>query len=387
MEFFLGILIGIGFIALAILSRSITTFFHELGHAIPALIFTSEEVYLVVGSYGDLDKSFYVKLGRLTIVFKFNFMVWYQGVCMHMPTRGFAQNFLITIGGPLMSLLLALGLFLWIFQGGQSVGVVVITGIFIISAFIDFCFNIFPNNQAITMYDGTVTFNDGYTLLQLIRSHGQSSAFKEAMEQLRRKNVNGAVVTLESYLQKQPTRYGAEQLVQILFDHNKIDEGINAFEQFIKPLKRKQRDFLLLANLYKEQKNNSAALDCINQYLYKQFNDAHGRNLRGEIYMELNDWDKAFDDFRTVLMMDSASWMAANNLGYILTKRGELTAAKEYMESSLPYLDNSARAQFQAGVYFKDTGQNDLARVCLLKAKEMGFEHHGMEHFLIEVGG
>lgn len=385
MDFFLGILLGVGVIALAIFSRSITTFIHELGHAIPALLFTEEDVVMIVGSYGDLENSFGWRIGRLQIFVKLNIMVWYEGLCMYKPAKGFAKSFLITAGGPLMSLIFSVGLFVWVLQGGRSAGVVTIAGIFILSAFWDFCVNIYPRSKATPLNDGTVTFNDGYSLLQLIRSQGESSAFQEAMVLLRDKDIRGAVETLENYLIKTPSRHGAEQLVNILFDNDRVDEGIEAFERFIKPLPRKQRDYLLLARLYKAENNNSSALDCINKYLHLEFNDTFARNLRGEIYWELNETEKAFDDFKAVIQMNSRDYLAANNFGYLLTKKGRASEAQQFIEPGLPYLTHSARAQFQAGVYFKDSNQHERALHCFLKAKEMGFEHYGLEHFILEV--
>lgn len=44
-----GITTGLFIIPAALFARSITTFFHELGHAIPALLFTEEKVTVYVG--------------------------------------------------------------------------------------------------------------------------------------------------------------------------------------------------------------------------------------------------------------------------------------------------------------------------------------------------
>ena len=70
----MGILTGILFALVAILViiliKQSTTFFHEMGHAIPALIFTKKSVTVYIGSYGDISKTTQFKLGRLTIYFK-----------------------------------------------------------------------------------------------------------------------------------------------------------------------------------------------------------------------------------------------------------------------------------------------------------------------------
>ena len=73
MEIITGIGIAIGGILLVVLLRSLTTFFHEMGHAVPALLFTREKVEVFVGSYGDLHNALQLQLGRLKLYLKFAF--------------------------------------------------------------------------------------------------------------------------------------------------------------------------------------------------------------------------------------------------------------------------------------------------------------------------
>ena len=57
MQLIFGILIALFGLALIIVIKLSTTFFHEMGHAIPALIFTKKPVSVYVGSYGDISLS------------------------------------------------------------------------------------------------------------------------------------------------------------------------------------------------------------------------------------------------------------------------------------------------------------------------------------------
>ena len=67
MDYIYGILLGIIWISGIIFMRSITTFFHEMGHAIPALLFTQKEkVNVFVGTYGDISNSLQLNFGRLS---------------------------------------------------------------------------------------------------------------------------------------------------------------------------------------------------------------------------------------------------------------------------------------------------------------------------------
>jgi len=61
--------------------RPLTTFIHEMGHAIPSLLYTKGIVTIYVGSYGDPDKSIHFTVGRLKVYFKYNPLLWDSGLC------------------------------------------------------------------------------------------------------------------------------------------------------------------------------------------------------------------------------------------------------------------------------------------------------------------
>lgn len=105
--FITGLLIAILTIVGIVYSRLITTFFHELGHAIPALAFSSKQVTMYVGSYGNPDKSWTLSLGRLKMILSFNIWDLQLGLCTHSGKLSNTQSLIIIFGGPLLSLIFA----------------------------------------------------------------------------------------------------------------------------------------------------------------------------------------------------------------------------------------------------------------------------------------
>ena len=99
-----GILMGIIGILVVLSARSITTFFHELGHAIPALLFTDDRVDVYVGSYGDISKSWQLDIGRLRFYLTYKIWGWDLGMCVSKGAEYYFQQMLIVLAGPLMSL-------------------------------------------------------------------------------------------------------------------------------------------------------------------------------------------------------------------------------------------------------------------------------------------
>jgi hypothetical protein len=60
----LALLLGLAFF--------VTVALHELGHAIPALLMTRDEVTIYIGSFGNPYSSFHFTTGRLKFCCKYN---------------------------------------------------------------------------------------------------------------------------------------------------------------------------------------------------------------------------------------------------------------------------------------------------------------------------
>jgi hypothetical protein len=91
----------------AALTRPFTILLHELGHALPALLFTRKKVELYLGSYGEREKAFSIRIGLLEIWAKYN-IFWVRGLCVHsLGDLSKTQQFIILIGGVATSCLVA----------------------------------------------------------------------------------------------------------------------------------------------------------------------------------------------------------------------------------------------------------------------------------------
>lgn len=105
------LLIWVMVAGMALLTRSLLTLLHEVGHALPALWFTRTPVILYLGSYSRPDRAWQIKLGRLEVYLR-RHPLWLKGMCRH-STQGLstAQQVGIVLGGVLVSLLATMLLF------------------------------------------------------------------------------------------------------------------------------------------------------------------------------------------------------------------------------------------------------------------------------------
>lgn len=90
------------FIILGVLIIQLATFFHELGHAIPAVVFSNDKVKMVLGNK-RINKR--VKINKLSISIR-SFEPFTGFVCYNAKNIKKAQIMIICIGGPITSLLI-----------------------------------------------------------------------------------------------------------------------------------------------------------------------------------------------------------------------------------------------------------------------------------------
>jgi len=143
---------------------------HELGHAIPALLMTRQEVTIYIGSIGSPYKSFHVSFGRLTLFCKYNPLLWYKGCCLASDyDLSIDQKIVFVAGGPVASLLGTLGSWL-LLSAMEQVGVLrVISGsVFVISLLITLS-TIIPNSRVRYTSGGHPVYNDANYIYRLIR--------------------------------------------------------------------------------------------------------------------------------------------------------------------------------------------------------------------------
>jgi len=163
----------------AAFARSITTLFHELGHAIPALLFTDKDVVIYIGAYEAVENGWNFSIGRLKGNIMFNPLMWNGGLTQHSNTHSFWKTLLIILGGPIASMIIAIPL-IFLFKWYPSVEIVqFLAGLYITSAMIDLISNLIPSGKPTELKEGRVVFNDGYALLSLIAYRKELAEGKE----------------------------------------------------------------------------------------------------------------------------------------------------------------------------------------------------------------
>lgn len=136
---------------------------------------------------------------------------------------------------------------------------------------------------------------------------------------------------------------------------------------------RRARIRLELASNYFESGQTQVALDEVKQALaaYPTYTDAY--NLRGLIYMRLNDYPQAEDSFRRALGINKAATGILHNYAWLLCQQARYVDADQYFDKVMadPAYKSKNRTLMAQGICQKRAGKNEKAEVTLLRAYEL----------------
>lgn len=144
--------------------------------------------------------------------------------------------------------------------------------------------------------------------------------------------------------------------------------------EFDEPENRKRaRIRIELASGYFEQGQTTVALDEIKQALAADPNYAQAYNLRGLVYMQMNEAALAEASFNRAVQLNPRDADAMHNLGWMRCQQGRLAPALEQFGRALtvPGYANAARTWMAQGVCQVRAGQNADAERSFTRAFEL----------------
>lgn len=137
--------------------------------------------------------------------------------------------------------------------------------------------------------------------------------------------------------------------------------------------RRRARLRLELATGYFEQGQTNVALDELKQALVADPTFADAYNLRGLVYMRLNDIPLAEDSFRRALALNPRDADVAHNYGWLMCQQGRYREATQFFTQAIanPTYTGQARTLMTQGVCQARAGQRAEAEQSLTRAYEL----------------
>lgn len=384
MEFIYGILIALLGILAVIVIKLVTTFFHELGHAIPALIFTKKPVKVYVGSYGDISKTAQIKIGRLMMYLKFNIFDWKIGMCEHGGIKSNLPHALVILGGPLASLLVSIPLILNYSNVASIPLLNFLYLVFIASAVYDFIINMLPMSAQINMHDGGVSYSDGYQLLMLFNRSLASEDYLNLEEKFFNKEYETVVSLGEKLIKKHPkdrSIYGL--VIQSLKKLDDPEGAIAVYGLMSQEMKLLGGDYFEIAKHYKDLEMWSEALKYFEIFRYNNYRDVNTLKEIGLIQMKLGRSDEAFTTYDRLVNIDPGNVEGRSQRSFLLINKGDYDFAMHDLEVVKQIDPNFPNLFFNLGLIEEKSNRLEQALAYYQKAKSLNCDQHGLD-FRIE---
>jgi len=330
MEIFLGIFMGITWVLVVAILRSLTTLFHEFGHAIPSLAFTKSPVKVFIGTYGNSNDGLNFNLGRLQVFFKFNIFNWNMGLCSHSGVSGFWRNFWIIIGGPIASMLIALPLIYFISNYDLPLFRMYAMMAFLIAAFIDFFVNIIPQNSPIATSSGRATYNDGYQLFLLFKRATYPKEYFQ-MEKYFYENKFDQLFEIGKSLfaQKKHDRPIYDLMINASMHEQEYEDALYLYSELGQRHKIKTADHFTIGIIHQNLEQHKKAIQYFNQYIHYHYQNPTAHRARAQSKIELEAYQGALTDLNLVFNLHPQDVQALILKGYAHKKLTETKASEK----------------------------------------------------------
>lgn len=389
MQLLTGILIAVCWILLLPIMRLFTTFFHEMGHAIPALVLTDGKVEVFVGSYGNRQRSRNISIGRLSLHFSLDVFDWKIGMCIPYGQSTWLGSMIILLGGPIASIIVCSSVMMYLTRSSYPDYILVIALAMFLLAILDLFVNLIPAATSYRSPDGQVQLSDGRQIQQLLLKRKLPKEYFELETKLHNQQYDEVIEELKSKIEeKQPKEY-YQLLISACLKNRDYKEVIGTYEKMIDYHPLIKDDYRTIGLSYLELKNYTECVRCLNEYLYANFSDFEANCARGVARMQQGDKIEALRDFEAAI-----SYSKHENVSIPLSHRAYLQIMLNHLEEGYQDLLSSKKYDqeekneylpYYFATYHEKVGEYDKALFYYKKAKDKDFDFYGLEYKIYEM--
>jgi tetratricopeptide (TPR) repeat protein len=162
----------------------------------------------------------------------------------------------------------------------------------------------------------------------------------------------------------------ASAIGDLLFEHKDVNTSIKWLERALRHNPSDPTAHLKIAKLMLFTKDYGKAFNEINIVLRQDTYNPEGYFLKGLVYKDLKDTNKAISSFQTVLNVAPDYREAAIQLGQIYTQRGD-DLGLQYYENAFKLDTTDVFPLYARGMYYQNKGQYEAAKAeyarCILR--------------------
>jgi tetratricopeptide (TPR) repeat protein len=372
-------------IGLVLIARPLTVLFHELGHAIPAILLTKQKATIYIGSYGDPKRSIKINFGVLAIFFRYNPFTWRLGLCVPSANSvSINRQIVYTLAGPLASLIIAIIGCYFTFAHDLHGFLKLFLIVFLSSAFLDLLVNLIPNQTPIKLYDGRITYNDGYSLKQLFYYKRLPKEYSEAADLYNEHMYADAAVLFEKLLLISKDEHIYRLTINSYLQDKNYSKAKELSDTFVLSDKMNSDDLSNMALSYSQLGFHDEALKYYDRSLQQNPNNKYSLNNKGYTLNLMNKFEEAISHFDRAIEVDKEFSYSYNNRGLAKIKLGKEEEGLQDINCSFEIDPNNSYGYRNLGIYHFDKGEFDKALGLFEKAKELDNTTHMINDLISE---
>ncbi|MCC5916022.1 MAG: tetratricopeptide repeat protein [Cryomorphaceae bacterium] len=361
-----------------IFMRPFTVLFHELGHAIPAILMTKQPVSIYIGSYGDPKKNLQFSIGLLDVWLKYNPLSWQYGLCIPSAKQiSINKQIIYTLTGPLTSFVFAIVACYFTFVYDLHDFLKLILIIFLVSSILDLFINLMPSTSPVRLFDGRLTYNDGYQLKKLFYYKIFPKEYEQAVELYNQQKYAEAATSFYNILKN---KWKDEKIYRLAISSflqvKNFKQAKDLSNEFIMFGKMNSDDFSNAGISYSKLGFHDKAVEFYDKSLELNPNNNYSLNNKGFTLNLLNKFEEAIPLFDKAIEVDKTLAYPYNNRGLAKIKMGKVEEGLEDINYSFKLDKNNAYGYRNLGIYHLDKGEYSKALELFRKAKELDSSTH-----------
>ncbi len=372
-------------LGIILIIRPFTVIFHELGHALAALLLTRKKVKVYIGSLGDPAKSIRFGIGPLKVWFRYNPFLWNCGLMApSVESVSINKEIIYTLCGPLASFILA-AIACYISYSYDLGGIpMLLIVLFLGSAIWDMVVNLIPRPEPVKLYDGTIVYNDGQSLRNLFAQKKLQKRYDVINELYNSGKYDETAALLEKLASDGDETDQVYRVLAACYLREKdYVHALAAFERFEKKqLPMNADDFCnyglmqCFAGKFKEARDSYDRSLALNpDHVYSLNNKAYLLVVEGE-------YAEALPLAEKCITMQPDFDHAYNNRGLARLKLGSVEDGLKDIRHSLSLDPKNAYAYLNLGIYHLGRNEKQEAMTHFLKAKELDADTYRLKEFM-----
>ncbi len=336
---------------------------YELGHGIPALIFTNKPVSVFIGTYGD-NNSKKLRAGRLTIFIKPKFAYLRQnGLCIYDTGMPFVKQAVTLLGGAAIALALICLLFAGVCFSNMEIYARMVLGVMLLVLLFNLAVNLFPRTLLIKSSE-RLHYSDGYQLILMMEDKNNYANIVNACRFYDVRDYENALL----YLKKIDHKYMDASAFSLMLscyihlEHFGLAGKLQTDHQGAKWQDSVTADDYYLLGLAGTQlKHYAQALENFNKAIILNRNHANSYAGRAFVYNALREYHLAKENATSAIVILENLSTAFSNRAYANFMLGKSGEAFNDADKALTLDENNAYACLVMGMCLLEKGKNEKA--------------------------